>query len=78
MKDRLEHIGLVESLEFVEDSRYARWEETRLERWLVDWLLRYGKEKTAISIAQEKGIDVRYPSQMSRAPNSRRVSLWWI
>lgn len=58
MKDRLQHIGIVENLELIEDSRYARWEETRLERWLVDWLLRYGKEMTAVNIAQEKGIQV--------------------
>ncbi|KZV67891.1 hypothetical protein PENSPDRAFT_676621 [Peniophora sp. CONT] len=57
MKDRLQHIGIVENLELTEDPRYARWEETRLDRWLVDWLLRYGKEKTAIDIAQERGIE---------------------
>lgn len=58
MKDRLRHIGIVENVELTGDPRYARWEETRLDRWLVDWLLRYGKEKTAVDIAHEKGIEV--------------------
>lgn len=64
MKDRLQHIGIVENLELVEDPRYARWEETRLDRWLVDWLLRYGKEKTAVDIAQDKGIEVSWSSKL--------------
>ncbi|VDC00119.1 unnamed protein product [Peniophora sp. CBMAI 1063] len=57
MKDRLQHIGIAESLELADDPRYARWEETRLDRWLVDWLLRNGKEATAVDIAHEKGIE---------------------
>ena len=59
MKDCLQHIGIVENLELADDPRYARWEDSRLDRWLVDWLLRCGMDKTAVDIAQERGIEVR-------------------
>ncbi|KAG7086640.1 hypothetical protein E1B28_002581 [Marasmius oreades] len=36
---------------------FARWADTRLDRWLIDWCLRNGKEKTARHIAQEKKIE---------------------
>ena len=59
MRDRLRHVSLIDDVQSTDDPRHTRWEETRLDRWLVDWVLRRGKEETARKIAEEKGIQVR-------------------
>lgn len=41
-----------------DDVEFNRWADTRLDRWLVDWALRTGKEKTARQIAHDRGIEV--------------------
>jgi macrophage erythroblast attacher len=38
-------------------SDFSQWADTRLDRWLVDWMLRSEKEETAKSIVSEKGIE---------------------
>ncbi|KAI0064381.1 hypothetical protein BV25DRAFT_1800895 [Artomyces pyxidatus] len=57
MRERLQHLNAVEDVQSPKDPEYTRWEDTRLDRWLVDWVLRHGKERTARKIAQEKGIE---------------------
>jgi hypothetical protein len=59
MKDRLKHLSAVENMQTISDPDFGRWADTRLDRWLVDWALRKGWEKTAKKIASEKGIEVR-------------------
>ena len=62
MRERLHHLAAVESLQNTNQPEFSRWADTRLDRWLVDWCLRNGKENSARSIAKEKGIEVRgYP-----------------
>ncbi|PSR73987.1 hypothetical protein PHLCEN_2v10218 [Hermanssonia centrifuga] len=56
-RERLEHLSTVESITSANGPEFARWADTRLDRWLVDWALRNGKEKTARSIARERGIE---------------------
>lgn len=58
MRDRLEHIDKLDQFESQEEPEFSRWTDTRLDRWLVDWALRTGREKTATKIAREKGIEV--------------------
>ncbi|CAL1699284.1 unnamed protein product [Somion occarium] len=57
MRERLQHLATAESLESDADPEYARWADVRLERWLVDWALRNGKEKTAKQIAKDRGLE---------------------
>jgi len=59
MRERLQHLGLLENVQSTNSPEFARWADTRLDRWLVDWCLRNGKEKTARQIAREKDIEVR-------------------
>ncbi|CDO77084.1 hypothetical protein BN946_scf184473.g28 [Trametes cinnabarina] len=59
MRERLQHLGAIEILESPNVPEFTRWADVRLDRWLVDWSLRNGKEKTARMIAAEKGIEVR-------------------
>ncbi|KAI0350872.1 hypothetical protein OH77DRAFT_1430492 [Trametes cingulata] len=57
MRERLQHLAAMEDLESASIPEFTRWADVRLDRWLVDWSLRNGKEKTARMIAAEKGIE---------------------
>ena len=57
--ERLHHLALVEALPTTNCPDFSRWADTRLDRWLVDWTLRTGREKTARKLAQERSIEVR-------------------
>lgn len=59
MKERFDHVGELENFQSREDPEYSRWADTRLDRWIIDWALRNGKEKTARKIAAKKGIEVK-------------------
>ena len=58
VRERLQHLGAVEDIESSNAPEFTRWADVRLDRWLVDWCLRNGKEKTARMIAAQKGIEV--------------------
>lgn len=58
MRERLQHLAAVEDIPSVNEPEFTRWADTRLDRWLVDWALRTGKEKTARMIAEDRGIEV--------------------
>jgi macrophage erythroblast attacher len=58
MRERLQHLATVETLPTSTGPEFTRWADTRLDRWLVDWSLRNGKEKTARTITKERGIEV--------------------
>ncbi|KAF8637855.1 hypothetical protein AX17_002481 [Amanita inopinata Kibby_2008] len=57
MRERLNHLATVENIESMNSPEFSRWAETRLDRWLVDWSLRNGKEQTARQLAMEKDIE---------------------
>ncbi|KAJ7741429.1 CTLH/CRA C-terminal to lish motif domain-containing protein [Mycena maculata] len=57
IRERLQHLATIESIPMANDPEFGRWADTRLDRWLVDWALRNGKEKTARMIAKEKHIE---------------------
>jgi macrophage erythroblast attacher len=57
MRERCKHLAIIEDIQSSKDSEYARWVDIRLDRWIVDWVLRHGREQTARHIAQEKGIE---------------------
>lgn len=57
MRERLHHLATIETLHSANGPEYNRWADTRLDRWLVDWCLRTGKDKTARRIAKDKGIE---------------------
>ena len=58
MRERLQHLTTAENIQNDSGLEYARWADARLERWLVDWALRSGKEKTAKQLAEERGLEV--------------------
>lgn len=58
MRERVNHLSCLDTAQSANDPEYTRWADARLDRWLVDWALRHGNEKTARKIAQERGIEV--------------------
>lgn len=71
---RIKHIGDLYSMQSLDDVRYEDWSRTRLDRLLVDYLLRNGYQESATALAKEKGIemlvDVETFVQMSRIRES--------
>ncbi|KAH6917944.1 macrophage erythroblast attacher isoform 1 [Coprinopsis sp. MPI-PUGE-AT-0042] len=57
LRERLNHLATIDSNDPPSAVEFSRWADTRLDRWLVDWCLRTGKESTARLIAQDKGIE---------------------
>ncbi|KAF8348744.1 macrophage erythroblast attacher isoform 1 [Amanita rubescens] len=57
MRERFNHIAAVDGFQLTTCADFSRWAETRLDRWLVDWSLRHGKELTARQLAKEKHIE---------------------
>ncbi|KZT69970.1 hypothetical protein DAEQUDRAFT_709310 [Daedalea quercina L-15889] len=57
MRERFKHLKNVEDMQTPNDPEFTRWADTRLDRWLVDWSLRNGKEKTAKMIADDRGVE---------------------
>ncbi|KII84283.1 hypothetical protein PLICRDRAFT_146921 [Plicaturopsis crispa FD-325 SS-3] len=57
MRERLQYLAVVENVPNTNAPEFSRWADTRLDRWLVDWALRTGKEKTARQIAKERSIE---------------------
>jgi len=54
---RIKHLGELYSMQSLDDVKYERWSRTRLDRLLVDYLLRNGYSQSAAALAQQKGIE---------------------
>jgi len=76
MRDRFSHLAQLEGFQSREEPNYAKWSDTRLDRWLVDWALRNGKEDTARKIAEEKDaenlVDIDLFTDIRRIENALR------
>ncbi|KAI0013632.1 protein FYV10 [Xylariaceae sp. FL0662B] len=71
---RVRHLAELCDMYSVDDVKYEGWSRTRLDRLMVDYLLRHGYNESARALAQEKGIellvDVETFEQMSRIRKS--------
>ncbi|KAF2756067.1 hypothetical protein EJ05DRAFT_512630 [Pseudovirgaria hyperparasitica] len=56
-KARIEHLRALERIPTVMDVKYDEWSRTRLNRLLVDYMLRSGYVESARQLAAEKGIE---------------------
>ncbi|KAI1410153.1 protein FYV10 [Hypoxylon sp. FL1857] len=67
---RVKHLNELYAMFSVDDVKYEGWSRTRLDRLIVDYLLRHGYNGSARALAQEKGIeplvDLDTFEQMSR------------
>ncbi|KZT52377.1 hypothetical protein CALCODRAFT_487179 [Calocera cornea HHB12733] len=57
VRQRIEHVAVVDRVAGVEDPVYREYSRTRLDRWIVDWALRNGRTETAKQVAKERGIE---------------------
>ncbi|KIY47421.1 hypothetical protein FISHEDRAFT_66124 [Fistulina hepatica ATCC 64428] len=57
MRERFQNLAKLESLQLSTEPQFDTWSDTRLDRWLVDWALRSGREETARQIAKSKNIE---------------------
>ncbi|KAF2841437.1 hypothetical protein M501DRAFT_1046243 [Patellaria atrata CBS 101060] len=53
---RIEHLGELYKIPSLVDVKYDEWARVRLDRLLVDYLLRFGYGSSAAALAREKGI----------------------
>ena len=56
-KVRIQHLQDLHEIPGLSDVQYDRWSHVRLDRLLVDYLLRQGRTETARELAKEKGLD---------------------
>jgi macrophage erythroblast attacher len=75
-QSRIKHLGELYDMQSLDDVKYEEWSRTRLDRLLVDYLLRNGYKESATALATEKNIqdlvDVETFIQMSRIRESLR------
>lgn len=74
---RIKHLGELWDMQSFDDVKYEQWSRTRLDRILVDYLLRQGYNESATALSKEKGIeelvDVDTFVQMSRIRDSLKA-----
>ena len=75
-QSRIRHLGELYTMQSLDDVKYEDWSRTRLDRLLVDYLLRHGYTDSATALSKEKNIqdlvDVETFVQMSRIRESLR------
>lgn len=73
---RVKHLAEIYAMQTFDDVKYDVWSRTRLERMLVDYLLRQGYGQSARLLAKERDIeelvDVETFEQMARISQSLR------
>ncbi|KAM0334171.1 hypothetical protein ACHAQA_001191 [Verticillium albo-atrum] len=73
---RITHLGEIYGMHSFDDVKYETWSRKRLDRLLVDYLLRQGYNDSAQALTAEKGmedlVDVQTFVQMSRIQESLR------
>lgn len=71
---RIKHISSLYEMKSLDDVKYEEWSRTRLDRLLIDYLLRNGHIESATALAKEKDIeqlvDVETFVQMSKIKDS--------
>lgn len=73
---RISHLGDLYGMHSVDDVKYEAWSRARLDRLLVDYLLRHGYNESAQALTTERNmddlVDVETFVQMSRIQESLR------
>ncbi|POS86961.1 hypothetical protein EPUL_002409 [Erysiphe pulchra] len=54
---RIRHLKELYSMQSLDDVKYEEWSRTRLDRLMVDYLLRNGFQNSAVALAKEKHIE---------------------
>lgn len=59
IEKRIENLREIENITSPKAPEFIAWSKTRLDRVIVDYLLREGMTSTAKTVAKEGGIEVR-------------------
>lgn len=59
LRERTDNLAAFESLNSVADPGYKNWADIRIDRWLVDYMLRSGRFSSAAKYSDAKCIRVR-------------------
>jgi macrophage erythroblast attacher len=74
---RIAHLGELYGMHTVDDVAYESWSRARLDRLLIDYLLRQGYNESAADLARERGkedlVDIETFVQMSKIQESLRT-----
>lgn len=66
LRARTDHLVALESITSPTSQEYAEWTDTRMDRWVVDDMLRSGRFKSGEALAKAKGIEVSRLSPQRR------------
>lgn len=55
-ESRIKHLGELHDLHTLDDVKYEAWSRARLDRLLVDYLLRHGYNDSAVALSREKDV----------------------
>jgi macrophage erythroblast attacher len=72
---RVAHLSELSGMHSVDDVRYQEWSRQRLDRLLVDYLLRHGYSASAVAMADRKGMGDLVDIETFMAMNKIRKSL---
>ncbi|KAJ9134251.1 Protein FYV10, partial [Coniochaeta hoffmannii] len=72
---RVAHLSELSEMHTVDDVRYQEWSRQRLDRLLVDYLLRHGYSASAVAMADKKGMRDLVDIETFMAANKIRKSL---
>lgn len=72
---RVSHLNELSTMHTVDDVRYQEWSRQRLDRLLVEYLLRHGYSESAVAMADQKGIRDLVDIETFTAMNKIRKSL---
>ncbi|KAI9830983.1 MAG: GID complex subunit containing RING finger motif [Phylliscum demangeonii] len=74
-RSRIQHLQDLYDIPSLADVKYEAWSRVRLDRLLVDYLLRSGFEESAGALAREKGIEPLVDLEVFRVCNRLQDSL---
>ncbi|KAF3769644.1 hypothetical protein M406DRAFT_284066 [Cryphonectria parasitica EP155] len=72
---RAKHLSELHDIRVFEDVKYEQWSRVRLDRLLVDYLMRQGYEESAKALAEKKGVGDLVDIQTFQQVNRIRQSL---
>ena len=76
MRERTDSLATFESLNFFTDPSYKVWADIRMDRWLVDYMLRSGRFSSATKHSHNKRMNVcpTFRAIISEFQRSRTVT----
>lgn len=83
LKNRVVHLNTISGITSVKAPEFQQWSKTRLNRLVVDYLLREGLTETAKLVATENDVEVNVNKDISKGVcvcvySIRVIRIWWM